>query len=56
MSIITLSPETAYASKPNIVFPGSTAQANAAEAAAVARINAARPQQTVTAATIKRGN
>jgi len=35
---ITLSPATAYATKPNIVFPGSQTQATALETAADARI------------------
>jgi len=35
---ITLSPATAYATKPNIAFPGTAAQATAAETAADARI------------------
>lgn len=35
---IVLSPATAYATKPNIAFPGSAAQATAAETAADARI------------------
>lgn len=36
---ITLSPETAYATKPNIAFPGSQTKATAAEALAQTRIN-----------------
>lgn len=36
---IVLSPEAAYATKPNIAFPGTAAQATAAEAAAQTRIN-----------------
>lgn len=35
---IVLSPDTAYATKPNIAFPGTQAQATAAETAADARI------------------
>lgn len=35
---IVLSPATAYATRPNIAFPGSQAQATAAEAAADVRI------------------
>lgn len=35
---IVLSPETAYATKPNIVFPGSQTLATAAETLADARI------------------
>ena len=35
---IVLSPETAYATKPNIVYPGTSAQATAAETLADARI------------------
>lgn len=35
---IVLSPEAAYATKPNIAFPGSSAAATAAETAADARI------------------
>ena len=36
---ITLSPETAYATKGNIGFPGTSAQATAAEGLAEDRIN-----------------
>ncbi|MNG37406.1 hypothetical protein D3C84_1247490 [compost metagenome] len=36
---IVLSPESAYATKNNIKFPGSAAQATAAEASAKTRIN-----------------
>lgn len=35
---ITLSPETAYATKDNILYPGTTGQATAAAARADARI------------------
>ena len=45
---IVLSPETAYASKTNIVFPGTEAQAEAAEVVAKARIEAAWAGSTVT--------
>ena len=56
-----LSPETAYATSPNIVHPqsnrGSAGDAHvaAAESAARQRIIDAKPQLTVTAATIKKG-
>ena len=36
---IVLSPDTAYATKSNLQYPGSQAQATAAEAAAEDRIN-----------------
>lgn len=36
---ITLSPETAYVTKPNIAYPGSQAQATAAEGLAESTIN-----------------
>lgn len=36
---ITVTKETAYATKDNIIFPGSDAQRDAAETAAEARIN-----------------
>lgn len=35
---ITLSPETAYATKSNILYPGTSAQATAAESVADARL------------------
>lgn len=38
---VTLSPATAYATKSNIVFAGSQAQATALEAAAQTRMNEA---------------
>jgi len=47
---IVLSPETAYATKTNIVFPGTSAQATAARAAAKARIEDTTPGITVTLA------
>jgi hypothetical protein len=40
---ITLSPATAYATSSNIVFPGTEAQAEAAEVAAESRIDDAIP-------------
>ena len=39
MTVISMSPATAYMTKPNIVFPGTQAQADAAETAAEARLN-----------------
>lgn len=36
---INLSPDTAYATKSNIAYPGTSAQATAAEARAQTRIN-----------------
>lgn len=48
MAVISLSPETAYATKPNIDFPGTQALATAAETAAAARITDAQPTLTVT--------
>lgn len=36
---VTLSPATTYATKSNIAFPGTQAQATAAEAAAQTRMN-----------------
>ncbi len=40
---IVLSPAATYATKPNIRFPGTQAQATAAEAAAQQRINDVLP-------------
>lgn len=40
---IVLSPATAYATKPNIQFPGTSDQATAAEAAAETRIEDSLP-------------
>lgn len=40
---ITTTPETAYATKVNITFPGTQAQATAAEAAAQTELNARLP-------------
>lgn len=48
MSVISLSPETAYATKRNIDFPGNQTAATAAEGAAAARIADALPTLTVT--------
>lgn len=48
---IVLSPETAYATKKNIQFTGTSAQATAARAAAKARIEDQVPGITVTVAT-----
>lgn len=46
---IVLSPATAYATKSNLAFPGSAAQATAARAAAESRIeDATAPKITVT--------
>lgn len=39
MTVLSLSPETAYMTKPNIRYPGTQAQADAAETAAEARVN-----------------
>jgi hypothetical protein len=53
---IVLSPATAYLTKPNILFPGSDAQATAAEAAADSRIEDVLPAGTtisITAGTIE---
>jgi len=53
---IVLSPETAYATKANIKFPGSSTQATAAEAVAEDRINDSLPsavQVTVSSGAIK---
>jgi hypothetical protein len=47
---IVLSPDTAYATKTNIVFPGTVAQATAARAAAKTRIEDTVPGITVTVA------
>lgn len=44
---IALSPQTAYATKDNIKFPGTQAQATAAETAADARIEDAIPGEKV---------
>lgn len=46
--MISLSPETAYATKRNIDFPGSQAQATAAEGYAATRIQDSEPHLTVT--------
>jgi hypothetical protein len=40
---VVLSPQTAYATKDNIRFPGTQAQATAAEALAQTRINQVLP-------------
>ena len=45
---MVLSPETAYATKDNIKFPGTTAQAKAASLRADTRIEDAIPGTTVT--------
>lgn len=53
---IVLSPATAYATKPNVKFPGTQAQATALEGAAAARANDALPTGVtlaVAAGTIK---
>lgn len=47
-SILPLSPEAAYATKGNIAFPGTQAQATAAETAAQGRIGDEYPTLTVT--------
>ena len=47
---IVLSPDTAYATKTNIRFPGTSTQATAARAAAKTRIEDAVPGITVTVA------
>ena len=39
MTVISLSPATAYMTKPNIHYPGTQAQADAVETAAEARLN-----------------
>lgn len=44
---VVLSPETAYATKVNIKFPGSEAQAKAASLRADTRIEDAIPGETV---------
>lgn len=44
---VVLSPDTAYATKVNTEFPGSSAQATAAEEAAESRINDALPDNVV---------
>jgi hypothetical protein len=44
---IVLSPQTAYATKPNIKYPGTQAQATAAETAADTRIEDAIPGELV---------
>jgi len=49
-SPIVLSPDTAYATKTNIKFPGSETQATAARGAAEDRIEDAVPGITVTVA------
>lgn len=52
----TVSPEATYATKVNIKFPGTQAQATAAEATAQTRINERLPSGvsvTVAAGTIK---
>lgn len=41
--LITLSPETAYATRRNLLFPGSQTQANAAATRADSRIEDALP-------------
>jgi len=56
MPIEPQSPEATYATKTNIKFPGTQAQATAAEAAAKSRINDTFPagvEVTVAAGTIK---
>lgn len=40
---ITLSPETVYATKGNIAYPGTSSQATAAESTAETRMNDALP-------------
>jgi hypothetical protein len=53
----SLSPEVAYATKPNLKFPGTQAQATAAESLAQSRLNdsfaATGETVTVPAGTIK---
>ena len=55
MAVESFSPETMYLTKPNIKYPGTQAQATAAETAATNRLNDALSPTTVTvtAGTIK---
>lgn len=46
--LITLSPATAYATKSNIVFPGTETQAEATEVKAESRIDDAIPSLAAT--------
>lgn len=58
MSIETISAEAAYLTKPNIVYPGTAAEAAAAEAKARADLQALHGKNaavTVSGGAIKRG-
>jgi hypothetical protein len=55
MPLETVSPEAAYATRGNIAFPGTQAQATAAEALAQARL-ATAAQQPLASTTIGAGS
>lgn len=55
MAVSSLSPEVAYATKANVGFPGTSAQATAAEAKAQSRMNDDLAQTPLVAVTVSAG-